>query len=686
MAVSLGGILFSVGMNTSGFESGAKKVIDLEAKMKNELKKSLNEQIKETNKLKKLRDEVEQAKADYMKQNQALTDTSTKEEKRAVDQLFKSYKKLESAYEKAEEKLKEKIHLNKVNNQQMREEIAEAKKLAKAQRGLNAVKGFFKSGLGIGSIGVAFTMAYNSLKETADKLDALSKRARDIGITASQLQEFEHQAKLAGISTGALDSSIKAFNRNISLASMGTGEAKTALEEMGISLTNANGGAKTQSELLKETAKYFSVNSYNAKNAGYSARIFGESGVELLRIFEQGEEVINKVFNAKGIDEAAEAAERYNDAMENVSNVWFKFKSGVIGYLSDYYDFYTHDIFNDDMNDAKVQRYVKKINEETKKQQAKLLQMQAERVKAEEEQTKKDLENYEKVEEAQKKLDESRMSDFEKIKKLQEEIRVLRLDIIGLDEFDEKFIDKRVKTLEKTLELETLIKNVNKEKTDDIKKAFDVLDAEAKADKKKAEDEAKKLADKQKEILLARQEFELQFRISKLEKGTDKEKLEAQAIKNAVKRNELMKKYGYDIETATRAMKAMREIGDDVKYQYSESDVKKAKRVVERSQKGKNVGKKTLEQAQAILNGQALKKDRVAMFSDVKAMDMQFANIPAGTTSPVNMVGATATATPTLSATPTQQANSNDIFQQILDAINGIPDLLGNQLKEVFSE
>ena len=38
MAVSLGGILYSVGMNTSGFEEGAKKVADLETKMKNQLK------------------------------------------------------------------------------------------------------------------------------------------------------------------------------------------------------------------------------------------------------------------------------------------------------------------------------------------------------------------------------------------------------------------------------------------------------------------------------------------------------------------------------------------------------------------------------------------------------------------------------------------------------------------------
>ena len=98
MAVSLGGILYSVGMNTSGFEAGAKKIADLETKMKNQLKSSLLEQAQETRKLHKLRTQMENAKAEYMRRNQALTETSTKEEKKAVEKLLKSYEKLEKAF------------------------------------------------------------------------------------------------------------------------------------------------------------------------------------------------------------------------------------------------------------------------------------------------------------------------------------------------------------------------------------------------------------------------------------------------------------------------------------------------------------------------------------------------------------------------------------------------------------
>lgn len=679
MAVSLGGILYSVGMNTSGFEAGAKKIADLETKMKNQLKSSLLEQAQETRKLHKLRTQMENAKAEYMRRNQALTETSTKEEKKAVEKLLKSYEKLEKAYESADEKLRDKIQTNKVNIQQMQDEIAEAKKLSdiSAKQMLKSTRNLIGNVAGFMSIG--------GVKQFIDKLDAIGKRARDIGMTASQLQEFEHQAKLAGISTGALDSSVKAFNRNVSLASIGTGEAKTALESMGISLTKANGSAKTQSELLKETATYFSKNAGSAENAGYAARIFGESGVELLRVFEQGKDVIDGVFNANGIDEATAAAERFNDALENAQNFGVKVGAKAVEGWSYIFDLFRGDLIHG-IGYAKLERETEKLNEETAKR---IKAQEQARLKAIEETRKKELAEAKKVadiqmelEEAEKQYNREKLSDIDKRLNLQNEINNLTKEIVELEEqgiVDDKYKKlylERIKLLREVDSIEKSIANTETQK----QKSIEAEQKKAEAEKKKAEDEAKKLADKQQSILLARQEFELQFKISKLEKGNAKQQAEAEALKNAIKRNELMQKYGYDIKTATQALKAQRDLENQGKNKYSEKDIAKAKRVVERSQKGKRVGKKTLEQAQAILNGGTLSSDRVAMFSDVKALpqsEMQFANLPAGTTSPVVM-GEGATATPT----QTQQQNNADIFQQILDAITG----LGEQIKEVFSE
>ena len=183
----------------------------------------------------------------------------------------------------------------------------------------------------------------------------------------------------------------------------------------------------------------------------------------------------------------------------------------------------------------------------------------------------------------------------------------------------------------------------------------------AEAKRKEAESEAKRIAEKQKEILLARQEFELQFKIAQLEKGNAKQQAQAEAIKNAIKRNELMEKYGYDIETATRALKAQKELENKGNAQYSQEDVEKAKRVLERG-KGGTIGKKTLEQAQAIVEGKALGDNRVSIFKDVQAQSqrMGFANINAPTD---NIISTSLPAQSQLTPSSTPQKNNADSKQ-----------------------
>lgn len=680
MAVSIGGILFSVGMNTSGFEAGAKKIADLETKMKNQAEQNRLSQIQDARKLNKLRLKMEKAKADYIKKNQELTEASTKEEKKAVEKLLQSYKKLQNSYEKSTDALREKVEMNNLNIRQMKNEIAETKKLEKAQGMLG------KSFKALGTSALAY-FSVGKIKQFIDEIDQLGKRAKDFGITADGLRYLQEQASFSGVGISELDDGLKTLKKAFGDAIVGTGSQAEAFKKLGVELKDTNGKYKSFGTILSDVADGFQRYKGTADEAKVSEDLLGGSGQKVTRIFAEGSKAIREKINTIGeYSKAVESVADMNDTITETSNSVGKLLTGGAYILSTMWNVVAYGMkgesYMDKLSRKRHEQYLANIEQ----QKAQEEQARIAVAKAQHEQTQKDVENYEKVEEAQKRLAESRMSDSEKLKYLQNEINILQAEALGMNEFDERFIEKRVKILEKTIEYESLLKNIKKAQTDDLKNAFNVLDAEAKADKKKAEDEAKKLAEKQKEILLARQEFELQFKISKLEKGNAKEQAEAQAIKNSIKRNELMQKYGYDIKTATQALKAMRDLENQGKYKYSDKDVAKAKRIVERSQSGKNVGKKTLAQAQAILSGSALSSDRVAMFSDVKALqqgEMQFANIPAGSTSPV-VIGADATATP-LSATPVanqQQQNSENVFQKILDAITG----LGEQIKEVFSE
>lgn len=599
MAVSIGGVIYSVGMNTSSFEAGARKIQATEEKIRRQQKINQFESVQEAKRVTEMRKRAEEMAVEISARRVRLQKTNSKEERKELEALRKEYFKQTEAYESAVKSLKNKIEANRFNINIMKEEaevqkrqimqeqqmnVERQKAIASSNRLRVAMKTAFRVA-GVATVALAVKKFVSSLKDAVDEAIRLRETSMDSGIfdPSGWTRVNQQLAKIHDISSET-DSIFKRL-RNSSM-------------EFGLTIAEA----VTTMKSLKE--------------------ITTENNNEFLRVTGMHLEAL------KGQREWSNKNLELQDKLNN-----------------------------EKQKQKELEQEDKQLKEERIEEEKRL----------EEERLQAKTDFYLK----QKEFKNSQLSNVEKLKKLEEERLNLKNQINIRDTSTQMYKDRT-----RLLEVESEISSIQKEQAKEQERI-----------KKKAEDEAKKLADKQKEILLARQEFELQFRISKLEKGNAKQQAEAEALKNAIKRNELMKKYGYDIDTATRAMKAMRDLENQGKNKYSEKDIAKAKRVVERSQKGKRVGKKTLEQAQAILNGGTLSSDRVAMFSDVKALpqaEMQFADLPAGSTSPVNMVGETAT--PTLSATPTQQANSNNIFQQILDAINGIPDLLGNQLKEVFSE
>ena len=84
MAVSIGGILYSVGMNTSGYEAGAKKIESIEAKLRKQEKVNRFESAIEAKKVNAMLQEFELARMQYKEANAKLTESSTKEEIKAV--------------------------------------------------------------------------------------------------------------------------------------------------------------------------------------------------------------------------------------------------------------------------------------------------------------------------------------------------------------------------------------------------------------------------------------------------------------------------------------------------------------------------------------------------------------------------------------------------------------------------
>lgn len=562
MSVKLGGLVFDFSANTAEYDkamakatAAEEKLAKLEIQHAKEREREAQAQTSIEDRISALREKsntLETQAENASIKRQAIIRARLSEigaEIERNENLLKSLKKTAETNETARLGA-----LKKVNDE-----------IAKTNSNLDKVKSagskLAKVFTGLGGA-IASVATVGAFKRIIDDLDGLAKRARDVGMTASQLQELSHQAKLAGASTSQLDTSIKTFNRNISLAAMGTGEAKNALKEMGISLTTANGAMKSQSQLLRETAKYFAENAGNATNAGKAARIFGENGAELLRVFESGGDVIDKVFNADAIDKAADAAERFNDKLENVRNKAFKLGSSVISGWSDISDFLTNDIFNG-LGDAEYKRAEKRANEEAQRIRNQIAENEQARKKAEAE--------FNAELEKQSDILRGEISPLEKLAKIQQ-----------------KIADINAQTFEDG-DYFTALK-LAKELTAQYKEQAAIQ---------------KQLSSTQNAKDQSRAAFELETKIQILRaQGKDEE---AKRLEFAKNRNALMDKYGYSIQQATAAQKTLDALKDKDSggVKYSDEAKKRAEAILKRGEGG-TVGKQTLKEAQAIVNGESL--------------------------------------------------------------------------------
>lgn|GEM_PF-5388669 len=625
MAVNLGTMVWGIKADTKEFSAAMAKVENIQKQIRAKERNDRLSQIEEARKVNKIRLEFEAQREQYLNARRRLSETASKEEIAQVEKIRKAYIKLGDTYDSATEKLAKNIRKNRAQLKGLNEELQLSKKSAGQLDGfIGKIGGINVGSLAkvagiVGAVGAAGAAAF---KKLVDNLDELGKRARDIGVTASQLQELQHQAKLAGISTSELDVSMRSFNRNVSLAAMGTGDAKKALESMGISVTYANGQAKTQSELLKEVATYFAENAGEAENAGRAARIFGERGAEMLRIFEQGEGVVNKIFDANGIDEAAKAAEQFKDSLADLEQSILPAVYKYAGALAELFvktfdpDRYFKGLAKEGINNINF------LSEKTKKE---LTDVESKILSTED--ALKDTSQYIAVSPGAmpvKNPEYDRLSkELDELKQKRKELQTAAAEeayensIIEAEEKEIKRREEEAKKLQKEWEKSA------KEYARIERQKFSILDKESKKRLELLSGETKKtislkqkelaelkgkLSEKQKQVD-SREEFELQTKIQILQaQGKTRE---AEALKFAKARNELMEKYGYSLEQAERVQRTLNELqkakGGDGKAEYSEEAKKRAQKVLERGEGG-TIGKKTIEEAQAIMNGEAPKE------------------------------------------------------------------------------
>ncbi|HPS31324.1 MAG TPA: phage tail tape measure protein [bacterium] len=212
--------------------------------------------------------------------------------------------------------------------------------------GLNKAKASIdsigKTALWAGGAMAAFAGSAYMFKSFVDSVttagDEMIKAARNIGLSAEEMQKFEYAGGLAGVSIEGMRTSVKFLNKNISEAAEGAGAGKQAFEKLGISVFDAAGKVKTNTQVFSEIADKIGGLRKEQKSATMM-ELFGRSGVSMGAMLTEGSKGVRDMFERfdelnfaiKG--ETLEAMEEYNDRVYESELAMKKLKAEFIGPL-----------------------------------------------------------------------------------------------------------------------------------------------------------------------------------------------------------------------------------------------------------------------------------------------------------------------------------------------------------------
>lgn len=182
-------------------------------------------------------------------------------------------------------------------------EITAVDKLTKGLRRITGkARGLLSSALsplGLATGGAALYGVARGLKSIttsyAEMADTVSKNARRAGVGIEWFQEISGAAGYAGVGVDATTKSLKVFSRNLGSLKADTGPLLALLEKVGGQGLIAQLKGATPEEAFKLITQAMSELVDPAQRATLATAAFGRTGVELLTLFEGGQDGIDAV-------------------------------------------------------------------------------------------------------------------------------------------------------------------------------------------------------------------------------------------------------------------------------------------------------------------------------------------------------------------------------------------------------
>ena len=183
-------------------------------------------------------------------------------------------------------------------------------------------------GKGIAALGATAVVSTAALvKSQIDFADQVSKTSRIVGMSVEELSALNYQADLSGVSFEELTAAMTKFSRVVDKAMQGNASSVEVFERLGVSIRNADGVLKGNSELLQEVADKFSVLADGAAKTAMAQDLFGRSGAKLIPLLSDGRDGM-EAYRAEAerlgqvLDtDSAKAAEEFNDNLTRLGKI-----------------------------------------------------------------------------------------------------------------------------------------------------------------------------------------------------------------------------------------------------------------------------------------------------------------------------------------------------------------------------
>ena len=181
-------------------------------------------------------------------------------------------------------------------------------------------------GSALAGIGAGVWYLKSIVDQASNAGDATAKLARNLGLSAEALQEWQH---IAGLENFDVSTAFKFLAKNMAEAKDGVKTSLDAFNRLNVSVTNADGTLRSYDEVLMDVAENFPKLS-EAERVQTAMDIFGRSGLTMVGTMMKGKDAI-KAMRQEAQDMGIVLDSDVLEQMENYNDEWFRVQQTING-------------------------------------------------------------------------------------------------------------------------------------------------------------------------------------------------------------------------------------------------------------------------------------------------------------------------------------------------------------------